>query len=173
MAGRGRQKNGGDGDRGSADLTERVTLLEARLTELEDALDPEHLSDTSARYPHAPPTTMHDLEDFVVAFVMQTMERSLDSAERWCAQWYRHPEAVTRLRLVYETYRVAQAGSAHEFVRWLTGVFEPQLAALLDPRGPFARCSPHRHERHDGLRVERNPTAEQDWGPRESRLFTP
>jgi hypothetical protein len=64
---------------------------------------------------------------------------------RWCAQWYDHPEAVLRLTLAWQTWERARHDPA-AYTSWLLDTWDRMWATLTAAHGPFAGCTPRRHE---------------------------
>jgi hypothetical protein len=110
---------------------------------------------------------MHDLEDWVVSFMGETLERRASNTRRWCVQWYKHSEVITRFWALYHAYQEVEKGDdAVGYSSWFVDHLDRHLEAIFSTDGPFAACSPERHTPHRGLIVRRNDRAEQDWGPR-------
>jgi hypothetical protein len=115
---------------------------------------------------------MHDLEDWVVNFMQNTLERRASNTKRWCTQWYKHPEVISRFWVLYHAYlEVEDRGNAIQQSTWFVDHLDRHLEAITSPDGPFAACSIERHTPHRGLIVSRNVNAEADWKPR-PRLTT-
>jgi hypothetical protein len=118
------------------------------------------------RYPKAPAATWHDVEDWVVNMMQETLERRATNTRRWCPQWYKHPEVLTRFRILYASYREVEGLDAISYSTWFLDHLDRHLDAIFSPDGPFAACSPDRHAPHRGLVIARNENAEADWGKR-------
>ena len=129
---------------------------------VEDEPEPE----PNGKYPKAPQTTWHDVEDWVVNIMQDTLERRATNTRRWCPQWYKHPEVLTRFRILYEAYREVQSLDAVSYSLWFTEHLDRHLDVIFSEDGPFAACSPDRHSPHRGLTISRNKNAVEDWGPR-------
>jgi hypothetical protein len=73
-------------------------------------------------------------------FVPQT-----GGAARWCATWWRHAEAISRLDALHLAWNaLAPQGGIALSVWWREHV-DYHLTVLLSPDGPFASCSPSKH----------------------------
>ena len=121
----------------------------------------------NGRYPKAPKTTMYDLEAWVIGFMHETLERRATNTRRWCPEWYKHPEVVTRFRILYDAYREIEGNmDAISYSMWFLDHLDRHLDAVFSEDGPFASCSPDRHSPHRGLKISPNPNADKDWGER-------
>ena len=67
----------------------------------------------------------------------------------WCPQWWNHPEAVTRLRALYEEY--VRAKGANTLSGWLIYRWDAHAKTLFSPTGRFEPCREGHHcfNRHD------------------------
>jgi hypothetical protein len=146
-------------------LNARVGALQNLLLELfEDEDEPR-----PPRYSKTPEATWHDVEDWVVNMMQDTLERRATNSRRWCPQWYKHPEVLTRFRILYASYREVEKLDAFTYSTWFLEHLDRHLDAIFSPDGPFAACSPERHSPHRGLTISRNKHAERDWGKRPPR----
>ncbi|NKS10223.1 DUF4913 domain-containing protein [Rhodococcus hoagii] len=104
----------------------------------------------------AEPLDVDVLYDWVVQHISQWAQRKIptttgSSGFRWCAEWFEHPEAITRLwtlRLAW-LEAVGQPGSA--MWAYLHNCLDPTLNALSSDTGPFHSCSPMKHEPDKGF----------------------
>jgi hypothetical protein len=153
------------------ELREEVRALNARVGSLQNLLLELFEDDApEPRYPRAPAATMHDVEDWVVNIMQDTLERRASNTRRWCPQWYKHPEVVTRFRILYATYREVEKLDALTYSTWFIDHLERHLEVIFSTDGPFAGCSPERHSPHRGLTITRNKHAERDWGKRPTKV---
>lgn len=96
--------------------------------------------------------------DFVQDYVCNVYRREIAGSSRtakqnfrWCPQWWRHGEARGRLHALWMAFEALRQGeNVEQSVFWLTH-FGPQMAALMDPEGPFKHCSPEGHNVHGVL----------------------
>lgn len=96
--------------------------------------------------------------DFVQDYVCNLYRREIAGSSRtakqnfrWCPQWWRHGEARGRLHALWMAFEALRQGeTVEQSVFWLTH-FGPQMAALMDPEGPFKHCSPEGHNVHGVL----------------------
>ncbi len=92
---------------------------------------------------------------FVRDFVAQYLTRQVTDTHTaaWCPRWWRHPEGLLRLGLMWEGYcsAVTAEGTAG-LSKWLLTCADPHMRVLLNPDGPFKYCSA-RHGHKDLLQV--------------------
>jgi hypothetical protein len=99
------------------------------------------------------------LDGFVSVYLLQVVEgRENAGGSRWCARWWAHPEAVTRLHALWQAWEYARAhlGPAG-MSTWWRDTLDFQFTTLLDPHGPFGRCGPADHRDPVPLPVEPVP----------------
>ncbi len=80
------------------------------------------------------------------AFVMwvEVMIHDLESVpdesthQYWCREWWRHPEAVSRLSALYEAYGEAETDRA--LSAWWTQHWDSHARVLFSKVGPFKDC---------------------------------
>jgi Domain of unknown function (DUF4913) len=85
------------------------------------------------------------LADWVSEFFAPTFCRSISPSVRWCARWWDHAEAISRLEALWRCWEVLRLQRWEGAAVWYRDFLDPQLAVLLDPAGPFAQCTPDRH----------------------------
>lgn len=85
------------------------------------------------------------VEPWVADILAPTFPRRATSQFRWCAQWWRHPEAVLRLEALWRSWEACRTDPMLGISGWLRDHLDPQLAVLAAPAGPFAECDPSRH----------------------------
>lgn len=59
----------------------------------------------------------------------------------WCAEWYRHPQALSRLDAIWRAWEHLRQDPALGIANWWLHYADPTMRALMDPHGPFARCA--------------------------------
>lgn len=76
---------------------------------------------------------------WVEMFVHDVESVSDESTGRhWCSEWWQHPEAVARLKALYEAYK--QADEENTMSAWWIQHWDPQARTLLSGTGPFKDC---------------------------------
>jgi hypothetical protein len=89
-----------------------------------------------------PPPVYRSLIEFMDGFFFPTLRRSDQRVWAWCPEWWRHPDAVQRLHVVWRTWEEAQTSSPADWSNWWLYHLDPHLAALTEPsRGPFRDCN--------------------------------
>ena len=71
--------------------------------------------------------------------------RPLGGEFRWCAQWWRHAEAITRLTALWQSWEAMRLQPGTGMISWLRDCLDHQLPVLLSRGGPFAACSEDEH----------------------------
>lgn len=89
-----------------------------------------------------------------------------DAKPRWCATWWEHPEATTRLKAVWLTYEDARSDPT-ALSNWWLHQWDPTRAFLFADKGPFRRCDiEHGHlwqKRQDDDIDARPARPPEDW----------
>jgi hypothetical protein len=91
--------------------------------------------------------------------------RPLGGEFRWCPQWWRHPEAVTRLTALWRAWEVFRLEPATGIADWLRDHLDHQLPILLGPRGPFFQCDRREHLDGEPFAAETADYEALDSGP--------
>jgi hypothetical protein len=104
-----------------------------------------------------------DLLAFVDHHLAPMVCRRVDSDHlRWCAQWWRHPEALERLGAVWNAWETCRLQGGAAMSWWWVHSFDPNFAVLSDPRrGPFEACSEEIHR--DKLRTLPDDPLPPEW----------
>lgn len=86
------------------------------------------------------------VHQWVADWALPTLGRTtLAGGQRWCHQWDAHPEAVLRLTLAWKTWERARHDPT-AYTSWLLDTWDRMWAALTAADGPFASCTPQRHD---------------------------
>ena len=92
--------------------------------------------------PEGPPAAFLDVGAWSVGWLFPVVRRPLKAGAYWCPQWWEHPEAVERLRALWEAWEAARAEGGNAMSYWWTVHFDAHWGALTDSaRGPFAACA--------------------------------
>lgn len=86
------------------------------------------------------------LDAWVSSYFIPVFRRPLGGEYRWCAQWADHAEARERLEALWTSWEALRDEKPTGMVTWLTSLLDPQLPILLGRSGPFASCTPSRHD---------------------------
>ena len=93
-----------------------------------------------------------------LASLLESVDKS--SNQFWCTQWWKHSEAVERLKALHEHFLDAQASGGMS--SWWVDHFDRHAAVLFAKRGPFGECGTGHAEKTTRriLATEHPPT---DW----------
>lgn len=65
---------------------------------------------------------------------------ALNSTHRWCSDWWKHGEAVSRLDALWRAWEHLRLDPATGLSVWYRDHCSHHMAVLMDPDGPFANC---------------------------------
>ncbi len=100
-----------------------------------------------------------DVETWVEHVYAITYVRKLSQTQRWCPQWWAHPEAIIRLTALWRTWEAARASDEDSAMAdWLRTYFDALNPVLLADDGPFASCTADRHSEQRPLPLTPPPT---------------
>lgn len=85
------------------------------------------------------------LEEWVADVFAATYARRSTPTFRWCAQWWRHPEAIARLEALWRSWEALRTDPLLGIASWYASHLDQQLPILTGAAGPFADCDPTRH----------------------------
>ena len=130
-----------------------VDVLRARLTRVENALtdlreEVGELTDTGRDgVPGTDEAVCYaNAREWVDQHFVTTFIRPLGGEWRWCAQWDEHAEARSRLEALWRTWEHYRTDPVTGIATWYREHLDHHLPILLGSRGPFAVCTPVRHE---------------------------
>jgi hypothetical protein len=113
-----------------------------------------------------PPRPVYDsVEEWVSCHFLQMFRRPLGGEFRWCAQWWRHAEAITRLTALWHSWEAMRLQPGTGMAIWLRDQLDHQLPVLLGRAGPFAMCSEDEHIEPRQARTRQPPDGWWDPGP--------
>ena len=92
--------------------------------------------------PDVPDPVFERVEDWFDTYFLPMFQRALGGENRWCPQWWAHPEAVTRLTALWRSWESYRLDPACGISDWLRDHLDHHLAILLSSRGPFFQCDP-------------------------------
>jgi Domain of unknown function (DUF4913) len=108
----------------------------------------DHASSPSDAAPAArdvPEPVYLELEDWVTDHFLPMFRRTLGGEYRWCAQWWKHDEAVSRLQALWHAWEVLRLKPGTGIGVWYREHLDHQLPILMGARGPFYQCSETAH----------------------------
>lgn len=86
-------------------------------------------------------------------FIYLVSKPTPESGRVWCAEWYRHAEALSRLDSLWRAWETLRWDGMLGISSWWTHHVDPHMRALTDPlTGPFARCADG-HRAHEPLPI--------------------
>ncbi len=85
------------------------------------------------------------VQDWVTEHFLPIYRRPLGGEYRWCPQWWRHAEAITRLTALWQSWEAMRLQAGTGTANWLRDHLDHQLPILLGRSGPFAQCSEDEH----------------------------
>ena len=93
-----------------------------------------------------------NLDAWVRGHLALLSRRRLGGGLTWCAQWWRHAEAVSRLNALWQEWEKARIEGAMS--TWWTSHHDPHMAVLMSKdAGPFMACKPNEHRELEALPV--------------------
>ncbi len=104
------------------------------------------------------------LEEWVADVFAATYARRSTPTFRWCAQWWRHPEAIARLEALWRSWEALRTDPLLGIASWHASHLDQQLPILTGAAGPFADCDPTRHFDPEQPYLPVQP-APADWWP--------
>ena len=85
------------------------------------------------------------VEDWVIDYFLPMFRRTLGGEYRWCRQWWRHGEAISRLTALWHAWEVLRLQPGTGISTWYRDHLDHQLPILMGARGPFYQCSESTH----------------------------
>ena len=91
-----------------------------------------------------------NVAQFVAEQLAPVYRRDIDLAGRsttftWCAQWWRHEEAVSRLTGLWRAWENLRLDPTTGLAVWWRDYADPTMRVLFDEKGPFHGCTPRAH----------------------------
>ena len=91
-----------------------------------------------------------NVAQFVTEQLAPVYRRQLDPAGRsttftWCAQWWRHEEAVSRLTGLWRAWEQLRTDPSTGLAVWWRDYADPTMRVLFEEKGPFHGCTPRTH----------------------------
>jgi hypothetical protein len=85
------------------------------------------------------------VEAWVTKHLLPTYLRQ-SGPRTWCAQWWRHPEALERLEALWRAWEALRLDTTTGMSVWWRDHADHHLPILLSTDGPFARCAGRTHQ---------------------------
>src|SRR6266567_3090668 len=105
------------------------------------------------------------VEDWLAGYFLPIFRRTLGGEFRWCGQWWRHGEAISRLTALWHAWEVLRRQPGTGIATWYREHLDHQLPILLGARGPFYQCSETNHREPHAAVAE--PAPDGWWEPGE------
>ncbi len=93
----------------------------------------------------APEPVYSALEDWLIDYFLPMFRRTLGGEFRWCAQWWQHGEAISRLNSLWHAWETLRLQPGTGIGTWYRAYLDHQLPILMGARGPFYQCSETTH----------------------------
>lgn len=77
--------------------------------------------------------------EFVIQYLLPSWRHTYSGA-RWCAHWWRHAEAVSRLDALWRAFEAHRHGDPSGMAVWWRDFADPLMATLTAENGTFAQC---------------------------------
>jgi hypothetical protein len=106
-----------------------------------------------------------DVIAWVERHFVPKFRRTLGGEYRWCAWWWEHAEAISRLTSLWYSWEYMRLQGATGMGLWYRDHLDHQLPVLLGARGPFYQCSEREHIEPHLARIEpvqHKPAEEQE-----------
>ena len=103
------------------------------------------LPQPAAGHDEAPDPLYGSVEEWVDRHFLPMYRRPLGGEYRWCKQWWKHAEAITRLTALWQSWEAMRLQPGTGMISWLRDCLDHQLPVLLGRGGPFAACSEDEH----------------------------
>lgn len=81
-------------------------------------------------------------QEWVTGWLAPIIVRQPTQDFLWCSHWWDHPEVLTRITGLWETWETARLGGATTINDWLATQLDHHLAIITTSSGPFYRCKP-------------------------------
>lgn len=92
----------------------------------------------------APPLKYTRLDHFVEQYLVHVYARTVATKDtkgvRWCAEWWRHAEAIARLEAIWRAWESARQDPAEGASNWWLSHADPHMRVLFSEDGPFKFC---------------------------------
>jgi hypothetical protein len=136
-------------------LSRRVDDVDARLARIRSDVDDLATAATAQTGgpgsaaevdPPAPEPVYECVDDWVRDFYLPTFIRPIGGDIRWCAEWQQHNETRLRFEAMWRSWEALRLDGGLGLSTWLVNHLDPNAAILLSRCGPFAQCTPDRHQ---------------------------
>ena len=92
--------------------------------------------------PEGPRAAFLDAVEWAEGWLAPLVRRPLKAGRYWCPQWSDHPEALERVKALWEAWEAARAEGGNAMSYWWTVHFDAHWGVLADSAaGPFSACA--------------------------------
>lgn len=103
----------------------------------------DELAEQNAKEEPPPELVYPSLDEWFTDYFASAYRRSfLGPQQRWCAQWWLHPEAVSRLDALWRAWEHLRLDPALGMSVWWREHADNHMAVLTHPDGTFKACQP-------------------------------
>lgn len=86
------------------------------------------------------------LPEFVDRYLLVMYRRAVSGNDTtWCAEWWRHPEAIVRLDALWRSWESQRLDPATGISVWMRDHCDFHMRVLLSADGPLKGCKPDAH----------------------------
>jgi hypothetical protein len=113
----------------------------------------------------APEPVFKNVEEFVRLRFLPVYVRPEGGQFRWCKEWWRHAEAVSRFQALWHAWEVLRWEAGTGMAVWYRDHLDFQMSILLGDNGPFRECTSRRHQDPRPLAADPAPEGwfEDEW----------
>ncbi|MFF8766971.1 DUF4913 domain-containing protein [Nocardiopsis dassonvillei] len=113
----------------------------------------------------APEPVFKNVEEFVRLRFLPVYIRPEGGQFRWCKEWWRHAEAVSRFQALWHAWEVLRWEAGTGMAVWYRDHLDFQMGILLGDNGPFRECTSRRHQDPRPLPADPAPDGwfEDEW----------
>ncbi|OLT27825.1 DUF4913 domain-containing protein [Nocardiopsis sp. CNR-923] len=145
---------------GTRGLTTEAPDVTAAVAGVDGGDDADALEDEPA-----PEPVFKNVEEFVRLRFLPVYVRPEGGQFRWCKEWWRHAEAVSRFQALWHAWEVLRWEAGTGMAVWYRDHLDFQMSILLGDTGPFRECTSRRHQEPRPLPAEPAPEGwfEDEW----------
>ncbi|MDA8370223.1 MAG: DUF4913 domain-containing protein [Nocardiopsaceae bacterium] len=112
-----------------------------------------------------PEPVFKNVEEFVRLRFLPVYVRPEGGQFRWCKEWWRHAEAVSRFQALWHAWEVLRWEPGTGMAVWYRDHLDFQMSILLGDTGPFRECTSRRHQEPRPLPADPSPEGwfEDEW----------
>jgi Domain of unknown function (DUF4913) len=112
-----------------------------------------------------PPEPVFDnVEEWLTERFVPMYRRPLGGEFRWCAQWFLHAEAISRLTALWRSWETLRLEPAVGMAEWYQHL-DHHLQIIMGARGPFYQCTETNHLEPHQARIVPAPPGYWDLEP--------